>query len=372
MITYKEYDAINEICAWMEDEESIIVLKQRFLYSLTKDVRHIYNMLKLTGFSLSMLKGMYKKEVETMYGDLIKHEDLLTFLLEHEKNEVVIFGCGIDSYKMVTLLEFADISIYAFADNYKVGKFLNHSIIKVEEIPQNMSVVISSKLHRDEMLKQLNERGFKDEQIFYPDVNALYCPIKTSYFDEDIFKPQDEEIFIDGGAFRGETSKKFSLWAKSYKEIIAFEPDAFNVEVCRETLRSVENVTVLQAGLWENNEKLSFKRAGDEGASSEVNKNGLNEERDGLLEVDGVALDSIIKGKVSFLKLDIEGAELKALYGAKGIIQRDRPRMAICIYHKPEDIWEIPLYIKKLVPEYHMAVRHCMTYVYDTILYCWI
>lgn len=121
---------------------------------------------------------MYKKEIETMYGDLIKHEDLLTFLLEHEKNEVVIFGCGMDSYKMVTLLEFADISIYAFADNYKVGSFLNHPIIKVEEIPQNISVVISSKPHRDEMLKQLIERGFRDEQIFYPDVNALYCPLK--------------------------------------------------------------------------------------------------------------------------------------------------------------------------------------------------
>lgn len=131
-------------------------------------------------------------------------------------------------------------------------------------------------------------------------------------------------------------------------------------------------MTVLQAGPWEDNEKLAFKRAGDEGAGSQVSKNGQDVARDGLPKVDGVALDSIIKGKVSFLKLDIEGAELKALHGAKNIIQRDMPRMAICIYHKPEDIWEIPQYIKKLVPEYHMAVRHCMTYVYDTILYCWL
>ncbi len=83
-------------------------------------------------------------------------------------------------------------------------------------------------------------------------------------------------------------------------------------------------------------------------------------------------LDSVVKDRVSFIKLDIEGSELEALKGARETIRRNKPRMAICIYHKPEDIWEIPRYIKSLVPEYHMAVRHYMTYLYDTILYCWV
>lgn len=157
----------------------------------------------------------------------------------------------------------------------------------------------------------------------------------------------------------------FAQWAKSYREVMAFEPDARNVNVCRENLSSLENVKVFCAGLWSENEKLLFKRMGDDGSGSQIGT-------EGDIQVDGVALDSIVSEKVSFIKLDIEGAELRALMGAQNIIRRDRPRMAICIYHKPEDIWEIPMFIKEIVPEYHMLVRHHSTYTHDTILYCWI
>lgn len=74
--------------------------------------------------------------------------------------------------------------------------------------------------------------------------------------------------------------------------------------------------------------------------------------------VQGLSLDQILQEeKVTFIKLDIEGAELKALQGMKNIIIKYRPLLAVCIYHKAEDIVEIPGYIKTLVPDYKFYIR---------------
>lgn len=73
--------------------------------------------------------------------------------------------------------------------------------------------------------------------------------------------------------------------------------------------------------------------------------------------------------KVTFIKMDVEGSELESLKGAKNTILRDKPKLAICIYHKPEDMVTIPLYIKELVPEYKLYVRHHSNSWAETVLY---
>lgn len=364
-IDYRVFDQMSEICSWLEDNQSKIILKQRFLYSLTQDIEYIYDMLNLTGFSLSMLEGAYEKEIRDMYGDSLPEEDLLTALLKRRAEKIVIFGCGSEAGNLLRLLNFAGFSLLAFADNFKRGEYLGYPILRVEDIPGDAFVVISSQLHRDDMREQLREMGYEEGQIFYPGPNMLFCPYGTSYFDESIFKPMDEAVFIDGGCFHGETSKRFISWAKSYQKIIAFEPDAYNFAVAEKNLEGLANVMLWKAGMSDQNTKYSFSRSGIDGSGSRIMEGGQE-------EIEVKALDSVVKNRVSFIKLDIEGSELSALKGASAIIRRDRPRLAVCLYHKPEDIWEIPSFVKNLVPEYHMAVRHYMTNMYDTILYCWV
>ena len=84
-----------------------------------------------------------------------------------------------------------------------------------------------------------------------------------------------------------------------------------------------------------------------------------------------VSLDGLLRGKeVTVLKMDIEGAEIKGLQGAKEIIGKQKPKLAICLYHRPEDLWEVPCMIHAINPEYQMIIKHHCGYNYtDTVLY---
>ena len=82
------------------------------------------------------------------------------------------------------------------------------------------------------------------------------------------------------------------------------------------------------------------------------------------------SIDNVCSGdKVTFIKMDIEGSEMEALKGAENVIKRDKPRLAICIYHKPEDLYEIPFWVKETVPEYKLYIRHHSNLQNETVLY---
>lgn len=86
-------------------------------------------------------------------------------------------------------------------------------------------------------------------------------------------------------------------------------------------------------------------------------------------KIEVVSLDSVIQEKVTFIKMDIEGSEIKALQGSRNLIQTYRPKLAISIYHKWEDLVDIPTYIHELVPEYKFYIRHYFYSPAETVLY---
>lgn len=93
-----------------------------------------------------------------------------------------------------------------------------------------------------------------------------------------------------------------------------------------------------------------------------------DEPADSFIEV--AAVDDVLWDKdVTFIKMDIEGAELEALKGAGLTIQRCKPKLAICVYHKPEDIWEIPNLILDYYPDYKLYLRHYSLHFGETVLY---
>jgi len=93
-------------------------------------------------------------------------------------------------------------------------------------------------------------------------------------------------------------------------------------------------------------------------------------ERSHQLSIDTTSIDALdLKEKVTLIKMDIEGAELEGLKGAKNTILRDKPKLAICIYHSDNDMIRIPEYIHSIVPEYKLFVKHHSILSYETVLY---
>lgn len=145
----------------------------------------------------------------------------------------------------------------------------------------------------------------------------------------------------------------------------AFEPDACNYQKCLKKLEKekekLPQTVLLPYGTWSGKTELCFDSTAD----------GCSHIGEGKTVIKTAVIDDIVdeNDKITFIKMDVEGAELESLKGAKKIIQRDRPKLAICIYHKPEDVITLPMYIKELVPEYKFYLRSYSNADNEMVLY---
>ena len=186
---------------------------------------------------------------------------------------------------------------------------------------------------------------------------------KEQYFPKDIIELSDREVFVDGGAYTGDTLLTFMrLTGGRCARCCAFEPEPANAARLKATVeqRGLRNVTVHNKGLWSAPATLAFSVRHGTSASAVSGAGGVCVE---AATVDQAAPDA------TFIKLDIEGAELEALKGAAQTIQRNHPKLAVCVYHKPGDLFEIPLFIKSLVPEYRLYLRQHQPVACETVLY---
>lgn len=291
-----------------------------------------------------------------------------------EKRKICIFGTGI--WAKSIFASYPDVDFYCFVDNdlSKCGKSLGGgiSVIHFDEwISQNedMIMIISTKLYHKEIYAQLKQNQIPDELI----INAgkvIDEANKIQYFDLPALKNNkiDDEVFVDVGAFDGQTSVMFAKWAGKYKKIFALEPDPQNREKCYKTLESIDaEYEILPFGAWDKQEQLFFEA--DLNGASHISGCRTEKNKKQII-IQANRLDDLIHEKVSFIKMDIEGAELNALKGAENIIKNYKPKLAICVYHEKEDIWEIPKLLLSYVPEYKLYLRHYSMSKDETVLYC--
>ncbi|MCK9310491.1 MAG: FkbM family methyltransferase [Candidatus Cloacimonetes bacterium] len=190
----------------------------------------------------------------------------------------------------------------------------------------------------------------------------------NQYFDPDIIKFNKEEIFVDCGGYIGDTTDQFIEHVGNFNKIYLYEPNPVNYDEAIVNLSKwgkslSDKIICRKAGVGRDNkiQKISI-----EGACSKISI-------DGNSDVDVVALDADIKESVTFIKMDIEGSEIDALMGAKKHLLSEKPKLAICVYHKPDDLWEIPKLILKLNPSYNIYLRQYKygdgLNAFDTVLY---
>lgn len=213
-------------------------------------------------------------------------------------------------------------------------------------------------------------RDFAVEHYVEPDGQTEYFPTDVPWQ-----LPEQTLRFVDAGAYIGDTVKSCVNACRQTGQqldwIASFEPDMGNIagyqqEIKRQMALAPDAQFILYtSGVWDRDGILSFSSDGSSSSSIVADSN----EQGNSIAVN--TLDSVLFGaKPNYIKLDVEGAELAALTGAQQLIQHCMPQLAVCVYHKPADLWELPLFIHSINPHYDFYLRVHGHMGLSTVLYC--
>lgn len=328
---------------------------------------------------------------------------------------IILFGAGNCGHIVYRFLKKEEVPVVAFCDNKLAGSIdeeTNIRIIGVEELiadPESFFIVITvaDKPVYQKIYTQLMELGFDKSQCLFmenyieripvdflvrnrkkyravfdllademsreiyierikrvfllTDISHIMAPVKEQYFDEKV-ELTEQEVFVDCGAYIGDTAMEFIQRVKGkYRQIYMFEAESSKFRQIQENLIGYR-YKLYPYGVWSEDKVIYFDANGS--SASKVSDNGSG------IQVEVAALDNVeFEETPTFIKMDIEGAEKEALLGAKNIISQYHPKLAICIYHKREDLFELPLLIKEFYTGYKLYIRHYSDHFAETVCY---
>ncbi|MBQ8172181.1 MAG: FkbM family methyltransferase [Oscillospiraceae bacterium] len=354
----------EKILSWLEDEESRFIFCKRMEYlSVKPNFKPIREMVDRCCPELSLLEN---------YPDKMKE-----FLSLVSGMNVYIWGAGVRCAKIAKMAETGDFNIIGTIDINAEKLNSSGNLDVVLYAPDDVDLTTADRLvvsienmsAVDSVCIYAKEHGLKDEDIIiFNDYHESMHLLDKQYFDE-IIKFEEGEVFVDAGVLDLSTTLRFAQKCREQNisdfRSIAFEPDKESYSKCKE-IRAQHgdlDIELVNSGLYSSNTTIGFNSLGNGNSS-------IMEEGGSASSIDVVTLDSYIEDRrVTYIKMDIEGAELEALKGCAETIRKQKPKLAISIYHKPEDMTEIPLFIKSLVPEYKFYIRHYSDSPAETILY---
>ena len=212
----------------------------------------------------------------------------------------------------------------------------------------------------DEKSKDVFEKVINFKMTFdYNFMDGFTNNHEGQYFDKELIPDIKEISFVDGGGYVGDTASEVIKNYPDFKKIYLIEPIAENIRIAKRELGHYENIEFLTCGVSKTKETLFFN---EEKSFSTIYGKGTKS-----VEVD--TIDNLVKEKVDYIKLDIEGAEQDAIDGAKETIKRYKPILAICVYHKAEDWYKIPEKVLEIESDYDIYLRHYMEGIFETVMY---
>lgn len=299
---------------------------------------------------------------------MILIDELIDYVKNHETIEIIktnltrFFGVD-DTYDFKQLQD-----LYQSAEFNELNKPLSYFEDCIEDIRTNCEQYkmiydkyLVDDFSKDVFTKMLYAKVFMDTEF----IGNAYSD-EAIYFSETIWKELRSEAYIDCGGYVGDTVLHYIIRKPDYSNIYVYEPLQEAYEKCCGELDFFikdGNVKIFPNAVSSQEMELSFS-GGNKDGDSKISS-------DGELLIRGIALDHVIKEPVGFIKMDIEGSEKEALWGAKNIIQKYQPQMAICIYHLKDDFWRIPQTVLEICPEYRFMIRQHDPQCYaETVLYC--
>ncbi|MBE6811087.1 MAG: FkbM family methyltransferase [Ruminococcaceae bacterium] len=189
----------------------------------------------------------------------------------------------------------------------------------------------------------------------------LECEVSEQEPYDSFLKLQNNEIFLDLGAYTGDTVADFINRVGDYKKIIAAEPDSKNFKKLSLNTEKLKNISLLNVGISDICKKDLFSMKGGRNSTSFKGKGEIE-----FLNVDKICEND----RVTFIKMDVEGEEGNAIIGAKNTILRDKPKMLVSAYHKTDDLISLPKAVFSIRNDYKLYIRHFVSLpAWDTNFY---
>ncbi len=282
---------------------------------------------------------------------------------------------------MIVLLSFASslpdvlANIYRIADECELyapevpvcgENLFNYEFFKANEQKIRQTELLLADVKSAEVFSDVINYKLSGSVSFLRDGHSDFAEVY-----KDILHAERFEKIADLGAYNGDTLREIAPFAPNLKEAIAFEPDRRNHKKLSEYAEGEERfkITPVKAAAWSHKDTLLFDGSGNR--NSTLISKGIEVMRPPkTVEVDAESLDGILDGeRVDYIKFDVEGAEKEAIEGALATIEKYRPALMISLYHRSEDIFELPLMIHERFPDYKFYIRR-REYIpaWDTVL----
>ncbi|MBR6531147.1 MAG: FkbM family methyltransferase [Clostridia bacterium] len=235
-----------------------------------------------------------------------------------------------------------------FAPNVPIvddGVFTREFIEEHDEEFERAYSLLSDEFSRQSFIDVLNFKvSGKVEYLFK-------CEKQKAEIYSEYLKLNENEIFMDLGAYDGDTVREFlQATGGRYNRIIAVEADEKNYRKLTDKTAEINNITTYNLAAWDKKETLFFEKK--KGRNSKLSSVGK-------VEVQADSVDNILCGeKITVLKMDIEGSEEKALEGARQTVVNHRPKLYVCAYHRNSDMFRLPLKIHELCTDYRIYFCH--------------
>ena len=192
------------------------------------------------------------------------------------------------------------------------------------------------------------------------------CDREEQYFPKDIQMAKGYDCFVNCGSYDGDTIRLLNKSQGKVSQIVCFEPETAVYSRLLDYMR--------MHGLKLADEILCYPCAvyGSETVLPFDSRNGLGSRlsSSGETEVKCVSLDHVLADlKPTFICMDVEGVEMEVLQGGRSLIEQNRPDLAVCVYHNPSHLWDIPLYLNGLDLDYRFYLRNYTGFTIETVLY---
>jgi FkbM family methyltransferase len=350
---------------YLSNSSSLYIYGAGELGKIIKNYAHKYN-TKIVGFvdknkkiTGSIILGIPVYSLN-QFSDIIKknsHANIETYLIEGIFNSTNIESVLRDRVKMLTAKEFLILA--------SDGSFTSFgSLVNPKYFPGN-------KFFIDRLLNIFDDQ--KSKTTIKNLVNFQYGTIEQQnvhdipqklYFDDEFIPRSNPINMLDCGAFNGDTIlSAHDYFANNLKSVVAIEPS-----------QSFLNSSIINY-CYNHNIKLSYYSCGLSDSSSFKGFSSLGEVSDSINDESAMKFwfsridDLPIDQHINFVKFDIEGSELSALKGGIQFIRKNRPILAVSLYHKPLDFYDIPIYLSETLDSYKYYFRQYADNCWETTLY---